>query len=148
VVVDNDYPPKVANPLTVYLAYWQAVPFQEPIVPSSSSSPQPTVPTSDSTAYVALAPGWDPLGSAPPTSLVLLRSRNGFGVHLGDTLHIPVDDSTFMGNCASGSFLSQAQADFITARIFTPTLFPGAPLPLRYEASTCTATLSGDAGLP
>lgn len=150
VVVDNDYAPTPAKPKVVYRAYWQAVSFPEPIPPGASSNPQNTVPASDNMAYVALAPGWDPDSSAPPTSFVLLQSRNGFGVHLGDTVHIPVDDATFIGNCASGSFLSQAQADLIT-QLFTEPIFPDASPALpsfRYEAATCTTTLIGDAGAP
>jgi hypothetical protein len=149
VVLDNRYPPSTTKPLVVYRAYWQAVSFQDAIAPGSSSDPQPTVPASDNTAYVVLAPGWDPTSSTPPTSFVFLQSRSGFEVHLDNTLHIPVDDATFIGNCAAGSFLSQAQADFITERIFTPTIFPNAAASsFRYEAATCTTTPIGDAGTP
>jgi hypothetical protein len=154
VVFDNDYPPSATKPMVVYRAYWQAVPLQDAIAPGSSSEPQstlpgggPVVPASDNTAYVILAPGWDLTSSTPPTSFVFLQSRSGFAVHLGDTLHIPVDDATFVGNCAAGSFLSQAEADFINERIFTPSLFPDAAASsLRYDAATCTTTPLGDAG--
>jgi hypothetical protein len=61
----------------------------------------------------------------------------------GETLHIPVDDRAFIGNCASGSFLSQAQADFITQLIF-PSDFAS----LRYDAASCTTTPIGDGGAP
>src|ERR1019366_3192359 len=149
VVVDNRYPPSMANALVVYRAYWQAVSFQNAIAPNSSSDPQSTLTASANTAYVVLAPGWDPTSSTPPTSFVVLQSRAGFAVHVGETLHIPVDDTTFIGNCASGSFLSQAQADFITQRIFTPIIFPDASaFSFRYDAATCTTTPTGDAGSP
>lgn len=149
VVVDNDYPPSVTKPLVVYRAFWQAVAFQDAIAPGSSSEPESTVPASDNTAYVVLAPGWDVTSSTPPKSFVLMQSRSGFDVHLDTTLHIPVDDSTFIGNCAAGSFLSQAQADFITERIFTPVIFPDAAASsFRYQAATCTMTPIGDAGAP
>jgi hypothetical protein len=50
---------------------------------------------------------------------------------------------------AAPSFLSQAQADFITQRIFTPTIFPDASASsFRYDAATCTTTPTGDAGSP
>jgi hypothetical protein len=62
-------------------------------------------------------------------------------VSLGDTLHIPVDDATFTGNCAAGSFLTQAQADFITREVF-----PGDFASRSYDAATCTTTPIGDAG--
>ena len=141
VVLDNDYPPSRTNALVVYRAAWQAVSFGIPVPPGSSSAPQSTVPASDNTAYVVLAPGWDPASTAAPSSFVVLQSRNGFAVDLDDTLHIPVDDETFIGRCAGGSFLTQAQADFITRLVF-----PSDFATLRYDASRCRTTRSGDAG--
>jgi hypothetical protein len=201
VVVANNYAPSPTRQPLVYGAQWEAVSFQVPISPGSSSAPQPgvpnpadcpssyvqlqaengcannelrcefaegvcecagnlngsepdaglswfcnpdtTVPASVNTAYAILAPGWDPKSSTPPTSFVVLESRNGLEVHLGGTLQIPIDDTTFMGDCASGSFLSQAQADFITQSIF-PSVFAS----LHYDAATCTTTPVGDAGGP
>jgi hypothetical protein len=143
VVLVNDYPPSRTNSLVVFGAYWQAVSFQDPIPPGSSSTPQETVPASANTAYVVLAPGWDPGSPTPPISFVILQSRNGLGVQEGDTLDIPVDDTTFMGNCASGSFLSQSQADFISQLVF-PSIFAK----LHYDAPTCRTTPAGDAGGP
>ena len=64
-------------------------------------------------------------------------------MHLGDTVHIPVDDTTFIGNCAVGSFLTQAQADFITQIVFASD--SGS---YSYDPATCTTTLLGDAGVP
>jgi hypothetical protein len=148
VVIDNDYAPSATTPLVAYRAYWQAVSFQSPIPPGSSSDAQPTVAASDHTAYVVLAPGWDPDSSVPPTSFVLMQSKSGFDVHLNGILHIPVDDMTFTGNCASGSVLSQPQADFITQRIFTQTIFPDAAAPFSYDAASCTMMRIGDAGMP
>jgi hypothetical protein len=142
VVLDNDYAPSGTNPLVVYRAYWQAVSFANPITPGSSSFPQGTVAASDNTAYVVLAPSWDPNG-APPTSFVVMESRNGFAAHLDTTLHIPVDDATFVGNCAARSFLSQAQADFITQLVF-----PNDFASLRYDAASCTTAPTSEAGAP
>jgi hypothetical protein len=143
VVLVNDYPPSRTNSLVVFGAYWQAVSFQDPIPPGSSSTPQETVPASANTAYVVLAPGWDPVSPTPPISFVILQSRNGLGVQEGDTLDIAVDDTTFMGNCASGSFLSQSQADFISQLVF-PSIFAK----LHYDALTCRTTTIGDSGGP
>jgi hypothetical protein len=70
-----------------------------------------------------------------------LQSRGGFSVAEGDTLSILVDDTTFVGNCAARSFLSQSQADFITQIVF-PSVFAG----VRYEAATCRTAPIGDAG--
>jgi hypothetical protein len=141
VVLDNDYPASAPVPLVVYQAYWQAVAFTTPVPPGSSSPTLSTVPASDNTAWVVLAPGWDPTSASPPTRLVVLQSRSGFAVHRTDTLHIPVDDTHFAGNCASGSTLTQSQADFITQTVF-PDVFRG----LRYDAATCTTTHVDDAG--
>jgi len=141
VVVDNNYPPYATVPLVVYQAYWQAVAFTTPVPAGSSSAAQSTVAASDNTAWVVLAPGWDPSSASPPTSFFVMQSRAGFALHLGDTLHIPVDDADFAGNCATGSALTQSQADFITQLVF-PSLFQG----LQYDAATCTTTQVGDAG--
>lgn len=141
VVLDNDYAPTTL--LTVYDAYWQNVSFAgQPVSAGSSSAPQNTVPASpDNRAYAVLAPGWDPAGSIPPQTLVVVQSRRGYGVGLGDTLHISVDDDAFEGNCAASGGLTQTQADFLTRIVFAAD-FAG----LAYDAATCTTTPIGDAG--
>ncbi len=141
VVVENDYPGAPSFPLVVYEAYWQAVSFRGPIFPGGSSSPQPTVPASANTAYALLAPGWDPSTAATPTALVVLQSNEGFSVHLDGHLAITVDNAAFSGDCAASSYLTQAQADFITQLVF-PTAFAG----LQYDPSTCTTTPTTDGG--
>jgi hypothetical protein len=135
VVLDNRYPASTTN--VVFQAFWQAVRFTAPLAPGASSDPEGTVAASANTAYVLLAPGWDPTadGGAPPTAFILLRSPDGFAVDLGQTLHIPVDDTTFAGNCAAGRFLSQAHADFASQRVFAG-VFGG----LHYDAATCATT--------
>jgi len=140
VVLENNYP-RSTVPLVVYHAFWQAISFQTPVAPGSSSDVQDTIPASANTAYAILAPGWDVTSSIAPTSLIAIQSRNGFEVHLNGTLHIAVDDRTFDGNCASGSFLSPKQADFITQRVFASD-FAG----LSYDAATCTTTPVDEAG--
>jgi len=141
-VLDNGYPADAGTPLVVYHAFWSAVPFQAPVPPGTSSDPQVAEPASPNTAYVVLAPGWDPQSSAPPTSFVVMQSRGGFGVNFNDTLHIPVDDTSFAGNCAAGSFLTQDQADFITQLVF-----PNDFASFTYDPTTCTTTpIPGDAG--
>jgi hypothetical protein len=143
VVLDNDYPSDAGTPLVVYEAFWLDVAFPSPVAPGASSDAQGAIPASANTAYVLLAPGWDPASTTPPTSLVVMQSRGGFGVALGDTLHIHVDDGTFEGNCAAGSHLTQGQADFLTQIVFGGA-FGGA----HYDAATCTTTREGDAGAP
>jgi hypothetical protein len=146
VVIDNDYLADAAPSLVVYRAFWQAVSFETPVPPGASSNPQSTVAASDNTAYVVLAPGWDPDAGTLPASLVLLQSRSGFSVHLGNTLRIAVDDATFAGNCAAGSFLTQAQADFIMDVVLGSWPEAGMFFGLHYDAATCTTTRDGEAG--
>jgi hypothetical protein len=143
VVLENRYAPDTA--LIVYDAHWLNASFAgEPLAPGSSSPPQSTVPASaDNTAYVVLAPRWDPASTSPPRTLIALESRAGFAVALGDTLHIRVEDDAFEGNCVSGSHLTQDQADFLTQVVFAAD-FDG----LSYEAATCTTTPNGGAGAP
>lgn len=135
VVLENHY--AGADAPVIYDAAWQNVSFQgNPVSPGSATSPQITVPASaDNRAYVVLAPGWDPTSTTPPSQMVVLQSRAGFAVRLDDTLHIPVDDTSFAGNCAAGSALPQDQADFIAGRVFAAD-FAG----LRYDAATCTTS--------
>jgi hypothetical protein len=141
VVLDNVYAPSATQPAVIYRGYWEATYFADPVAPGASSDPQSTVPASASSAYVVLAPGWDPASGARPASLVVLQSKGGYDVHLGGTLHIPVDDESFAGHCEVGSRLTQDQADFITRVVF-----PADFAALSYDAATCTATLIGDAG--
>jgi hypothetical protein len=144
VVLENNYAAAAGAPV-VYDAHWLNVSFQgQPVSPGASSDPQSAIPaSSDNPAYVVLAFGWDPAGATPPTNLVVLQSRGGFGVALGDTLHIPVDDAHFEGNCATGSRLTEEQADFLTQIVFAQD-FAGQ----HYDASTCTTSPTGDAGAP
>ena len=144
VVLQNGYSPSATTPLVVYRAYWLNISFPTPIDPGASSAPQVAEPTSGDTAYAVLAPGWDPELSATPTSLVVMQSRNPIGVDLNDTLTITVDDANFVGNSASGSPLSQQQADFITQRVFACDFAS-----FHYDAATCTLTpdLESDAGV-
>jgi hypothetical protein len=107
----------------VYRASWQAVSFTTPVAPGTSSDPEVTVFASSNTAWVVLA----------TPSLVVLESRAGFELPFDSTLHIPVDDSHFAGNCATGSTLPQGEADFITENVFA-SVFAG----LTYDAATCT----------
>jgi hypothetical protein len=135
VSVGNAYPPAAVDAYVLYRAFWQAVSFPTPIAPGASSDAQDTVAASANTAYAVVAPGWDATTGAAPTQLIVLQSRAGFEVHWNTTLHIPVDDDTFAGDCAAGSVLAQADADFITQRVFA-SAFAG----LHYDAATCTTT--------
>jgi hypothetical protein len=135
VVVENDYRPSTTDAFVIYRAFWQAVSFDTPLVPGTSSAPKDTVAASANEAYVLLAPGWDPTSATAPTRFIVLQSVQGFDVHFNSRLRIPVDDVTFAGNCTSGTPLGQAEADFITERVFAAD-FAG----LQYDATTCTTT--------
>ena len=142
--VDNDYPAPAAttdasSSLTVYRAWWFTTYFQDPVGAGTESSEQRTVKGSE-TAYVLLAPGYDPTQSTPPTQFIAMRSHAPLTAGRGDALHIRVSDATFDGNCATGKALSQSDADFITQRIF-PGEFDGT-----YDAATCTFTPAAGAG--
>jgi hypothetical protein len=133
VVIANDYPPSTTN--VIYEAFWQSIAFTTPVPEGASSDPQTSLFASPNRAYAVLAPGWDPNSGAPPPSFVVLESEGGYALDFDNTLTIPVDDATFNGNCAAGSYLAQADADFITQQVFAQT-FAG----LRYDAATCTTT--------
>ena len=133
-IAENRYSTTDATPLVVYRAFWQAVPFNDPVMPGESSTEQPIVPASPNTAYALLAPGWDP-EAGTPTSFILLESRGDFGANFNDTLRIPIDDAHFTGNCAAGSRLTQAKADFIAQQVFPAVLGS-----FNYDALTCKTT--------
>jgi hypothetical protein len=134
VVLENGFAAS-STPWVLYQGLWQAVAFDTPLQPGASSAAQSTAAASDNMAYVIVTPGWSPKDTNPPTSFIVLESRSGFSVHLNQTLDIIVNDATFAGNCTTGSVLSQADADFITQRVFSNT-FAG----LKYDAATCTTS--------
>jgi hypothetical protein len=140
-VVENGFPapPDGGNgpQMVVYRAWWVVSPFADPVPAGMSSAVERVIP-GDDYAYALLAPGWDP-SSSPPATLVAVRSKTKLSVARGDTLHIKVSDATFDGDCAAGSTLPPADADFITTHIF-PGDFAGA-----YDPATCT-TKPVDAG--
>lgn len=128
-VVDNAYPEP--SQVVVYKVWWAATLFNDPVVPGASSDIQRSVPESD-VVYALLAPGWDPVSGSPPTKLVAVRSKEKLVAPRGDTLHIVVSDATFTGSCDARQPLSQADADFITQRIF-----PGDFANVAYDAQKC-----------
>jgi len=130
-VVDNVY---AAPHAVVYRAWWVATYFPDPVPATMTSAEQRSVPATDF-AYAVLAPDWDPWSATAPSKLVVLKSKAPLALARGETLHIVVDDRTFVGSCAAGQPLSQDDADFITQRIF-PGEFAGAT----YDAKTCTTT--------
>jgi hypothetical protein len=135
-IVDNDYtaPPDGAAfvGVTLYKVWWSTALFDAPLAPGAESDSQRVV-TTDDTAYALLAPGWAASSGAPPTKLIPIKGKATLSVKRGDTVHIRVSDLTMTGNCGAGQPLSQADADFITQRIFPGDFAGGA-----YDASSCT----------
>ncbi|MDB4974994.1 MAG: hypothetical protein JWN48_3335 [Myxococcaceae bacterium] len=134
-VVDNAYPvtTETAQQTTVYRVFWAVAEFAEPLAPGQSSEEERVIPASDY-AYLLLAPGWDPSSAEPPKRLLPARTKSKVSVARGHRLHIVISEATVDGSCATGSPLSQDDADFITQRIF-----PGEFSSVLYDASTCSA---------
>jgi hypothetical protein len=130
VAVTNAY--TKADGIVVYRAFWLAARFDAPVAPQETSDAADTPPSSGSTAYALLAPGWDASGGAPPLSLVAVQSKSDLALHFDRALTISVDDTAFEGRCGSGTQLTQAQADLITQRVFAAD-FAGD----HYDPSTC-----------
>lgn len=146
VAIENAYPAPSTGSApanVVYHAWWSATYFAHPVAPGATSEEERAVPATD-TAYVVLAPGWDPSSGMLPTSLVALKSKTPLSIGRGDLLTIRVSDELFTGNCAAQQPLAQDDADFVTQRIF-PGDFEG----YTYDAKTCTLTAAGaDASAP
>ncbi len=135
-VVDDQYASTV-----VYRVWREATYFPSPVAPGASSEELRSVPATDF-AYALLAPGWDPASASPPTSFVVLKSKQPLSASRGDTLHIAVSDATFAGSCDAHQPLTQADTDFIAERIF-----PGELAAFAYDAATCTTVPIADGGV-
>jgi hypothetical protein len=118
----------------VYKAWWVTTLFDRPVAPGSTSAELRSVPDTG-VAYALLAPGWDPESGTPPASLIVVRSKAPLVAGRGSTLRIQVSDALFEGQCSAKQQLTQADADFITERIF-----PGEFAKLHYDAATCKTT--------
>jgi hypothetical protein len=146
-VVDNAYPTLAdggidpLNSITVVRGWWLVTVFTDPIAAGTSSDSHRVVNGLDS-AYLVLAPGWDPRSGEPPTHLIPAKTKTAIGVSKGDVLHITANDENLVGNCAAKQPLTQTDADFITQNIF-PNEFAG----FTYDAATCTLTPISDGGI-
>jgi hypothetical protein len=131
----------VSEEVTVFKVWWSTSLLPDPVAPGKEGQTERTV-ANRNFAYAILAPGWDPSSSSPPARFLPLKSGGPLNVGRGDTLHVHVSDSTFVGDCAANKTLSQDDADFITQRIF-PAEFTGKT----YDAKSCTISSSAaDAG--
>jgi hypothetical protein len=146
-VIDNAYPTLAdggndpPNSIAVYRGWWLVTVFADPIAAGTSSDPHRVVNGLDS-AYLVLAPGWDPASGTTPQKLIPAKTKTAIGVSKGDVLHITANDENLIGNCAAKQPLTQADADFITQNIF-PEEFAG----FTYDAATCTLTPISDGGI-
>jgi hypothetical protein len=143
VVLDNRYPSTSGEPQFVYRAQFMQAQWDTAVPPQSSSVPESTLETSGDWAYVLLAPGWDARMDAGPQSFVVLKSYETIAAGAGKDVRIAIDDTTFRGRCAAGSFLTQVEADAITNAFFSDALDG-----FVYNASDCTTTKVSDGGAP
>jgi hypothetical protein len=153
-VLSNEYPSTsdagLPEAMPVYKGWWTVAQFPEPVAAGQVSDPVRIVPGNDY-AYALLAPGWDSAGSSPPTLLIPLRSAHELSVGRGELLTFVVSAETTVGDCRAGQPLTQADADYVTSRIF-----PGQFANLTYDAQNCTTTAvsageggaSGSSGSP
>jgi hypothetical protein len=142
-VFDNEYPASDAGSrasVTLYRGWWSVAQQTEPVLAGAESDPLRVVKGSDF-AYALLAPGWDPESGTLPATLLPVRTKEKLSVARGDTLRIAISDATVLGNCATGSPLTQTDADVITQRIF-PAEFAGQS----YDAAACTASSTAASG--
>jgi hypothetical protein len=133
VVFVNSYPAPADG--AIYDAFWLNVRLPAPLAVGDAAAPLAVPQTSGTIAYALLAPGYDPSSPSPPTRLLALESVTPYPVGLGDTLTLAIDDTAFIGDCAAGAPLDQADANFITQRVFASEFAN-----LAYDAATCTTT--------
>lgn len=137
-VLANEYPAPGAAPfadsMVVYKGWWAVAQFPGPLAPGQVSDTVRVVEGTDY-GYALLAPGWDASLGAPPSHLIPVRSVQELSVARGDTLNFAVSDTATVGNCAAGNPLAQADADFITQRIFQSEFRN-----LVYDAASCSAS--------
>jgi hypothetical protein len=147
-VVENAFPVAAdaassSAPMSVYRAWWVTTLFSNAVAPGASSETERTVPALDY-AYALLAPGWSPSDGGIPRRLIAVRSAAKVGVAVHGVLRLVVSDDTFVGDCAAGRPLDDADARLIVERIF-PAAFAGAT----YDPATCaTSAAAADASAP
>ena len=140
-VLSNEYPSGsdtgAAVSMSVYKAWWSVAQFPDPVPAGQVSDPVRIVPGADY-GYALLAAGWDAASGTTPTALIALRSAHELSVERGERLTFVVSKQTAIGDCAAGNPLTQADADYVTQRIFAAE-FAG----LSYDAASCTTSASG-----
>ncbi|HEY1956499.1 MAG TPA: hypothetical protein VGH28_12835 [Polyangiaceae bacterium] len=127
VVVDDAYGDSTA----VDAAWWRETLVPDHVQPGASS-PAYRATVGSNYAYLLLERNG---------ALFVARTKNALSNDRGDTLHVVVSPHSIVGDCAGGTPLTQAEADFITGSIF-PGPFEGAI----YDAATCKTFKPGDAG--
>jgi hypothetical protein len=145
-VLSNEYPPASdagsEDSTPVYKGWWAVSQFPDPVAAGQVSEPVRIVLGSDY-GYALLAPGWDVASSTPPTTLIPVRSAQKLSIGRGELLTFVVSADASVGDCRAGTPLTQADADFITQRIF-----PGEFADRIYDAESCTtsAVSAGEGG--
>ena len=127
VVVDDAY----ADGTRVDAVWWRETLVPDQVEPGASS-PAYRATTGSDYAYLLLERNGAPF---------VARSKDALSVDRGDTLHVVASPDRIVGDCATGTPLTQAEGDFITQRIF-PAAFDGAI----YDATTCKTFRPADAG--
>jgi hypothetical protein len=118
IVVDDAY----TDDTRVDAVWWFESLVPNQIAPGGESPAYRTVPGQDF-AYMILERGGQ---------VFVARTSLALGVHRGEELHVVVSPETIVGDCATNARLTQAEADFITQRIF-PDRFASTI----YDAETC-----------
>jgi hypothetical protein len=120
-VVDNGY----SNATKVDRVWWSETLVPD-VVAAGAESPAYRTVVGEDFAYAVIDRGG---------GFIPVRTSARFASERGSTLHILVSPSTVIGDCASGTVLTQGEADVITQSIF-PAEFAG----VTYDAATCTTT--------
>ena len=126
VVVDDAY----TDATQVDAVWWRETLVPDVVAPGGESPAYRATSGSDF-AYAVLERNGSPF---------VVRTKDELSAERGDTLHVRIAPDSTVGDCASGSPLTQAEADLVTQSIF-PAFFAGAI----YDAATCK-TFRPDAG--
>ena len=118
IVVDDAY----TDDTIVEQAWWLETLVPDQVAPGGESPAYRALPGQDFT-YLVLSRGGHTF---------VARTSLALGVDRGEELHVVVSPETIVGDCATRARLTQAEADFITQRVF-PVRFAGTI----YDAATC-----------
>jgi hypothetical protein len=124
IVVDDAY----TDDTIVDAVWWSETLVPDSIAPGGESPAYRTTPGEDF-AYLVLERGGE---------VFVARTSIALGVDRGAVLHVVVSPERIIGDCATSARLTQAEADFITQRIF-----PDRFARTIYDAATCKSFSGG-----